>query len=74
MIDVKNVPYQLLDDMSDSTEPRDHSVYCEKAWKLILPTLKKWSSEMKNLKVTWLFPKHELSMKVDRIVFKNFSQ
>ena len=51
VIDVKNVPYQLLDDISDSTEPRDHSVYCEKAWKLILPTLKKWSREMKNLKV-----------------------
>ncbi|XP_028392528.1 centrosomal protein of 70 kDa-like [Dendronephthya gigantea] len=50
VIDVKNVPYQLLDDISDSTEPRDHSVYCEKAWKLILPTLKKWSSEIKNLK------------------------
>ncbi|CAB4016207.1 Hypothetical predicted protein, partial [Paramuricea clavata] len=50
VIDIKNVPYQLLDDISDSTEPRDHSVYCEKAWKLILPTLKKWSSEIKSLK------------------------
>jgi hypothetical protein len=54
VIDAKNVPYQLLDDISDSTEPRDHSVYCEKAWKLILPTLKKWSSEIKNLKVVKL--------------------
>lgn len=52
MIDEKNVSYQLLDDISDSTEPRDHSIYCEKAWKLILPTLKKWSSEIKNLKVS----------------------
>ncbi|XP_046846395.1 centrosomal protein of 70 kDa-like isoform X2 [Xenia sp. Carnegie-2017] len=50
VIDAKNVPYQIRDDISDSTEPRNHSICCEKAWKLIIPTLKRWSSEIKSLK------------------------